>query len=109
MGKGSNEKFNGTLGKTPQSNGIGGILDVTGSLKGDILTMRATGSVKCNGTAYEWVYHEANQTIYAGRTIVGSVIREKAHPAGGGPTCDQNKKNPKGETGSFWMVLATTP
>ena len=24
--KGSNEKFNGTLGKTPQSNGIGGIL-----------------------------------------------------------------------------------
>merc|ERR1711935_238334 len=51
---------------------------------------------------------EANQTIYAGRTIVGPVIREKAHPSGG-PTCDPNKKNPKGETGSFWMGLATTP
>ena len=31
--KGSNEKFNGTLGKTPQSNGIGGILDVTPGIR----------------------------------------------------------------------------
>ena len=31
--EGSNEKFTGTLGKTPQSNGIGGILDVTPGIR----------------------------------------------------------------------------
>merc|ERR1711935_961902 len=83
--KGSNEKFNGTLGKTPQSNGIGGILDVTGSLKGDILTMRATGSVKCNGTAYEWVYD-----YYGTLMPEWSTLRQTRRSTQGAPLWDRS-------------------
>ena len=117
---GPNTNFKGTLGETPQPNGIGGDLTVTGSLVDDILKMRAKGYVMCNGTAYEWVYDyygilmpvwvhpepivEGN--VHAGRTIVGSVIREKDHP-NHGSACDPNKLHLKGQTGSFWMVLAT--
>jgi len=45
---------------------------------------------------------------YLTRTIVGSVIRENDHPSHGN-NCDPNKVNKKGQTGSFEMVLATTP
>ena len=56
--QGPNDQFSGVLGATPQQNGIGGVLNVTGGMVDGKFHMHAYGDIfsLCENKTFPWVY-----------------------------------------------------